>query len=100
KDPLTVDAGVPGAAEAHVDSTTAPTDLRSEEPVAVGIRVMGMRCHRDDIVSGSAQVVDEDPPPPLRCTDHGIVIVAEQNDSHAVVASFSARRRSHSGSSA
>ena len=100
QDPLTVDAGVPGSAEAHVDSTTSSSDVRSEESVPIGIRVVRVRRDGDDVVSGRAQVVDEDPPPSLWCTDLGIVVMAEQNDSHAVIASFCARRPNHSGSSA
>ncbi|SUW14472.1 Uncharacterised protein [Brevibacterium iodinum] len=100
EDPLTVDSGVPGTAEAHVDSTAPPPDIRAEETVPVGIRVMRVRCHRDDVVSCGAQMVDEDAPPSLRCADLGIVIMTEQNDSHAVTASVRARRFNHMGRSA
>ena len=73
EDPLTVDAGVPGSAEAHVDSTTSSSDVRSEESVPIGIRVVRVRRDGDDVVSCGAQVVDEDAPPSLWCTDLGIV---------------------------
>jgi hypothetical protein len=97
QDPLPIDAGVPGAAEAHVDAAAAPTDLGAEEPVPVRVRIVRMRGDRDDLMTDSAQVVDEDPPAPLRGADLRIVVVTEQDDSHAWTTSAELRLRSHSG---
>src|SRR5699024_3464801 len=100
QDPLPVDAGVPGAAAAHIDAATAPTDFGAEEPVPVRVRVVRMRGDRDDLMAGGTQVVVEDPPAPLRGADLRIVVVAEQDDSHAWTTSAELRLRTHSGRSA
>src|SRR5699024_4616509 len=97
QDPLPIDAGVPGTTEAHVDAAAAPTDFGAEEPVPVRVRVVRVRSNRDDLMTDSAQVVDEDPPSPLRGADLRIVVVAEQDDSHAWTTSAELRLRSHSG---
>src|SRR5699024_11334646 len=87
QDPLPIDAGVPGAAEAHVDAAAAPTDFGAEESVPVRVRVVRVRGDRDDLMTDSAQVVDEDPPSPLRGADFRIVVVAEQHEYHACTTS-------------
>src|SRR5699024_8978731 len=97
QDPLPIDAGVPGAAEAHIDAAAAPTDFGAEEPVPVRVRIVRVRGDRDDLMTGGTQVVDEDPPAPLRGADLRIVVVAEQDDSHAWTTSAELRLRTHSG---
>src|SRR5699024_5554662 len=97
QDPFPVDAGVPRAAETHVDTTASPTDPGPEESGPIGIRVVGVRGDRDDVMTGRAEVIDEDPPATLRRADLGVVVVTEQDDPHTGTASCAVRRFSHSG---
>src|SRR5699024_3936492 len=92
QDPLAVDTGVPGAAEAHVDATPPPADPGPEESGPIRIGIVRVRGDGDDLMPDSTQMIHEDAPATLRGAHLGIVIVAEQDDPHTSTASLSARR--------
>ena len=98
-DALTQLSGLPRPAELRLDTDDATTDLRIQEVIAAGVRIVRVRSGDDDLVAAIDEMADQRAPAALRSSDLGPVVVAEQQNPHLTAASLSARRLSHIGSS-